>query len=122
MNKALSKKVMTRTRLRNIFLKDRKEENKRKYSKQCIYCVPLLQKSMSKYFGDLNEKKISDNKTFWKTIKPFLLDKVTSTQKISFIDREEIIMDNDNSTEILNTFFFNIVSTLRSNDVQTITL
>ena len=113
MNKALSKKVMTRTRLRNIFLKDRKEENKRKYSKQCIYCVPLLKKSMSKYFGDLNEKKISDNKTFWKTIKPFLLDKVTSTQKISFIDREEIIMDNDNSTEILNTFFFNIVSNLK---------
>ena len=113
MNKALSKKVMTRTRLQNIFLKDRKKENKRKYSKRCIYCVSLLKKPKSKYFGDLNEKKISDNKTFCKTIKPFLLDKVTSTQKISFIDREEIIMGNDNTTEILNTFFFNIVSNLK---------
>ena len=31
MKRALSKKIMTRTRLRNNFLKDRSEENKRKY-------------------------------------------------------------------------------------------
>ena len=30
MNRALSKEIMTRTRLRNNFLKDRSEENKRK--------------------------------------------------------------------------------------------
>ena len=33
MNRALSKEIMTRTRLRNNFLKDRSEGNKRKYSK-----------------------------------------------------------------------------------------
>ena len=38
MNKALSKEIMTRTRLRNKFLKDRSEENKMNYSKQCNYC------------------------------------------------------------------------------------
>ena len=31
MNKVLSKEIMTRTRLRNKFLKDRSEENKQKY-------------------------------------------------------------------------------------------
>ena len=60
---------MTRTRLRNNFLKDRSEVNKRKYSKQRNYCVSLLRKSKSEYFGNLNEKKIGNNKTFWKTIK-----------------------------------------------------
>ena len=39
MNKALSKEIMTGTRLRNKFLKDRSEENKKKYSKQRNYCV-----------------------------------------------------------------------------------
>ena len=33
MNRAISKEIMTRTRLQNNFLKDRSEENKRKYSK-----------------------------------------------------------------------------------------
>ena len=74
MNKALSKEIMTRTRLRNKFLKDRSEENKKKYSKQRNYCVSLLRKSKSNYFGNLNDKNINDNKTFWKTVKPFLLD------------------------------------------------
>ena len=57
MNRALSKEIMTRTRLRNNFLKNRSEENKRKYSKQRNYCVSLLRKSKSEYFGNLNEKK-----------------------------------------------------------------
>ena len=35
-----------------------------------------------------------------KTIKPFLLDKITSTQKITFIEKEEIIIGDDNTTEV----------------------
>ena len=113
MNRGLSKDIMTRTRLRNIFLKDRSEENKRKYSKQRNDCVSLLRKSKSEYFGNLNEKKISDNKKFWQTIKPFLLDKTTSTQKTTLIEKEEIIMGDDNTAKVLNTFFSNIVSNLK---------
>ena len=59
---------MRRRRLRNKFLKGRGEENKKKYSEQCNYCVSLLRKSKSDYFGYLNEKNINHNKTFWKTI------------------------------------------------------
>ena len=106
MNRALSKEIMTRTRLRNNFLKDRSEENKRKYSKQRNYCVSLLTKSKSEYFGNLNEKKISDNKRFWETIQHFLSDKITSTQKMTLIEKEEIIMG-----EII--IFSNIVSNLK---------
>ena len=58
---------MTRTGLRNNFAKDRTEENKRNYSKHCNYCASILRKS--KYFENLNEEKISENKRFWKTIK-----------------------------------------------------
>ena len=60
MNKALSKEIMRKTRLRNKFLKDRSEENKKKYSKQRNYCVSLLRKSKSDYFGNLNEKNINN--------------------------------------------------------------
>ena len=44
MNKTLSKDIMTRTRLRNNFSKNRSEENKRKYLKQRNYCLSLLRK------------------------------------------------------------------------------
>ena len=71
MKKALSKEIMTRTQLRNKFLKDRSEENKKKYSKQRNYCDSLLRKYKSDYFGILNEKNINNNKTFWKTVKLF---------------------------------------------------
>ena len=47
-----------------------------------------------------------------KTIKPFLLDKVTSANKITLIDKKEILLDDYNSTKVLNTFFSNILSGL----------
>ena len=39
MNKALSREIMTRNRLRNKFLNNRSEENKKKYSKQRNCCI-----------------------------------------------------------------------------------
>ena len=67
LNRDLSKETVTRARLQNIFLMDRSEGSKRKYSKQRNYCVSQLRRSRLEYFGDFNEKKISDNKTFWET-------------------------------------------------------
>ena len=86
MNKKLSKAIMNRTRLRNKFLKNRTDENKRKYSKQRNYCVSLLRKTKRIYYNNLNEKNITDNKKFWKTVSPFLSDKVPSSDKITLIE------------------------------------
>ena len=52
------------------------------------------------------KKKISDNKTFWKTIKPFLSDKITSTKKITLIDKEEIITCDNKNRGNLEYFLF----------------
>ena len=72
MNKTISKEIMKRTRLRNKFLQNRNDYNKDESSKQRNYCVSLVRKSKKLYYGNLDEKKVTDNKTFWKTIKPFL--------------------------------------------------
>ena len=42
MTKVLSKNVMTRSRLRNKYLKNNDEENRKLYAKQRNYCVSLL--------------------------------------------------------------------------------
>ena len=44
-NKDLSKAIMTRTKLRNIFLHNKSEENKIRYTKQRNFCVSLLRKT-----------------------------------------------------------------------------
>ena len=86
MKKTLSKTMMHRTRFRNKYLRNKTDKNKKKYTKQRNYCVSLLRKSKRQYCRSRDVKNITDNKTFWKTVKPFLSDKLTSTQKITLID------------------------------------
>ena len=71
MNKALSKEMMTRTCLRNKFLKDRSEENKKKYSKKRNFCVSLLRKSKADYSEILMRKISMITKHFGKLLSPF---------------------------------------------------
>ena len=92
MNKELEKEIMHITRLRKNLLRNRSDENKRKYSKQRNYCVSLLRKTKKNYYSNLNEKEIKDNKTFWKTVKPFFSDKTPSDEKITLIEKDEIMI------------------------------
>ena len=72
MTKDLSKEMMTRSRLRNKYLKDKTEENRLLYTQQRNKCVSLLKKTKINYYGNLNVKDITNNKKIWKTVKPFL--------------------------------------------------
>ena len=56
---------MKRSRLRNIYLKNRSDNNKREYNKQKNYSVSLLRKTKTNYYANLNEKDLTDNKQFW---------------------------------------------------------
>ena len=78
-NNEISKAIMTRSRLRNCFLKNRSEENRKLICKQRNKYVSLLRKSIKGYFANLKEKNITDKKCFWKTVKPFLSKKKKKT-------------------------------------------
>ena len=112
MNKALSKAVMQRTKLSNKFLKDPSAANKFSYSKQRNWCVSLLRKEKKKYFANLNEKDITDNKNFWQTIKLFLSEKTKSRAKIALIENENLVSDDVEVANCLNNLFSNIVKNL----------
>ena len=51
---------MTRSRLRNKYLKNPNNPNKLKYNKQRNYCVNLLRKEKKKYYNNLDVKLITD--------------------------------------------------------------
>ena len=102
MNKALSKAIVVRTKLRNTFLKNRSEENKKNYSMQRNYCVSLLRKSERDYYNNLNEKNICYNRKFWKVVKPLLSNKIVSNEEITLVEGDQA------NTKVLNNFFSNI--------------
>ena len=79
---------MTRSRLRNRFLQNGSEENRKLFCKQRNKCVSLLRKSKKGYFENLNEKNITDNKRFWKTVKPFLTKKIHLPERINLTEEE----------------------------------
>ena len=45
------------------------------YNKQRNYVVSLLRKEKKEFYGNLNTSVLTENKIFWKTVKPFLTEK-----------------------------------------------
>ena len=64
MNKTLSKAIMQKSKLRNLLIKKRTEENKNNYVKHRNLWVTLFQKSKREFFGSLNETNLCDNRNF----------------------------------------------------------
>ena len=57
-SKVLSMAIMTRSRLRNKYLKNPNKPNELNYKKQRNYCVDLLRKEKKKYYNNLDVKLI----------------------------------------------------------------
>ena len=112
MTKQLAKAIMNRTRQKNKFLNKPTLDNKLKYTKQRNYCVTLLRKEKKKYFSSLNISNISDNKNFWKTVKPFFSERDAINKKIILVENDEIITNDEEIAEIMNNFFSNVVPRL----------
>ena len=66
MTKDFSKNIMKRPLLRNKYLKNNNEENKKLYAKQRNYCVFLLRKTKKAYYENLDKRKVSITKFFGK--------------------------------------------------------
>ena len=112
LNKELSKAIMTRTKLRNIFLQNRSEENRIRYTKQRNFCVSFLMRTKRRYYENLIEKFVVDNKLFWKTVKPLLSDNVAGKDEVHLIENNELVKTDLETAKVLNNFFSNIVQNL----------
>ena len=112
MNKFLSKAVMTRSRLKNKYLKDPSLTNKINYKKYRNYCVNLFKREKKKYYNNLHPNQITDNKKFWNTVKPLFSDKQKTCRNITLIENDEVISNDIKVANIMNSFFSNAVNNL----------
>ena len=72
MTKALRKAIMKRSELERKYLKNKSHQNMKIYKKQKNFCNKLYKKERKLFYSKTDTHKITDNKTFWKTIIPFL--------------------------------------------------
>ena len=112
MSKPLKKEIMKRSRLKNKFLKDQNHENKLAYNKQRNICTTMLRKAKRSYFDNIDTKNVTDNRKFWKTIRPIFSNKNVTNESITLVSNNEIISKGLNKAELFNKFFANIVSEL----------
>ena len=108
MNKKLSKEIMKRSRLRNKFLNTKSDIDRKAYNKQRNYVVSLLRNEKMNFYSSLDTKVVTDNGTFWKTVKPLLSEKVTKYSKLKVVEDDKIISCDDLIAKKFSEYFINI--------------
>ena len=98
--KELRKAIMLRSKLKNIFTKNKTHFNWQKYKHQRNFCLNLLRKTKKQYFA-----KLADNKLFWKNVKPYFSDKGPNSTRITLIETDKIITDEKQIANIMNEHF-----------------
>ena len=91
-SKELSKEIMLRSKLCNKFLKDKTDEARTKYRKQRNICVHLLRRAKRNY-NDLDLSNVTDNRKFWKTIRPLFANKIKVKNKITLNEHSKSTKD-----------------------------
>ena len=78
LNKEILKAIMNRASLRNKFLRSRSTEDRSTYNQQRNFCLSPVRKAKKDYCSNLDHKKVTDNKSFSRTVKPLFSDKNSS--------------------------------------------
>ena len=68
--------------------------------------------SKNQYFSNLEPKLISDNKNFFKSVKPLFPDIITVREIINLTENEEILNSDTDIADTFNDYFSNVVQNL----------
>ena len=112
MTKELRKEMMHRKRFLNKYNKDKTVESLVAYKWQRNMCVKILRKAKYNYYQNLDLKNLTDNRKFWKTVKPVFTDKVQVSQSITHIENGEMVTNDLKIAEIFNNYFADITKDL----------
>ena len=80
-SKELSKEIMLRSKIGNKLLKGKIDEARTKYRKQRNICVHFHCRPKRNYHNDLDLSNVTDDRKFWKTIRPLFAKKIKVTFK-----------------------------------------
>ena len=78
--------------------------NRLAYKKQRNYCVSLVRQNKKQYYGSLNVNQITDNKNFWRVVKPNFSNKILGPNRVILRNCGKIISDTENFADTFNKF------------------
>ena len=68
---------MKRSRVRNKFLNTKSDIDRKAYNKHRNFCINLIRSEKQNFVSNvINTSDSTENKIFWKTLKPFFTDKM----------------------------------------------
>ena len=109
MIKALRKAVMKRSEIESKCIKNKASENLKSYKQERNFRSKLYEKERKKYYERLHLNNVTDNKEFWKTVKPFFFRQSYNFSGISFDENGEIISDEYKVANSFTNFFENAI-------------
>ena len=78
----------------------------------------LCSESKKRHFNNLDVKDVSENKKFWKTIKPFFTEKNKTTNNIILTENNQTVREDKANCQIFNTYFTNVTKGLKLRQVD----
>ena len=113
MTKTIRKAIMKRSELASKYHKTKNTKDYNNYKKQRNFCSKLYKKKRRKFYNNLNIKDITDNKKFWKTLKPLVSDKGTcGSSKINLVVDNENLSNDKEIAKTFNNYFNNALKSL----------
>ena len=70
--------------------------------------VSLLRKAKRKHYKDLSIADVTDNKKFWKRVKPLFGNKIKGNPNIALVESNDLITDEKSLAETFNHYFVNV--------------
>ena len=111
MSKELHTAIMKRSR--NIFLQHRTDTNKKTIAHKEISVKKLSKNTKKSYFENLDTyKKITDKRSFWRTVLPLFTQNSSKGEKINLVHDAKTISSDKELCETFKQFFSNVVPTL----------
>ena len=112
MNQILQNAIMNCFRLLNRYRKEKTEATRSAYERQRNLCVKLLRKTEKEFYNHLNAKYITENKLFWKTVKPSFADKTFKDERITIVENNLVVSDESELVESFSRYFGSIFQNL----------
>ena len=106
---------MKRSKLRN---KLKNIKNWSEYKRQRNLCSDLLKQAKNRHFNSLNVKDVTENKKFWKTIKPFFTEKNKTSNNIVLAENNQTLREGKTICQIFNTYLTNVTKGLKLRQVD----
>ena len=79
---------MRNSHLEKVYYKNKSEKNLKAYKEQKNFCSRLYKKERKRFFNNFNPSFVTDNKLFWKRIKPLFSNKENYGSQIKFVEKD----------------------------------